>query len=82
MFTTRRGKRLGSLVALGVVVLLVGVGALWWVFRDLGAKRVTAFFNDAVGGLRHWLHLYHQTRTLPLPVGDQRFIVPPPQRWR
>ena len=26
----------------------------------------------AVGGERHWFHLCHRTRTLPLPVGDQK----------
>jgi hypothetical protein len=29
---------------------------------------------SAVGGQRHWFHLYHRTRTLPLPVGDQKAL--------
>jgi virulence factor Mce-like protein len=49
MFTTRRGKRLGGFVAAGVVLVLVCAGAVWWVFRDLGAKQITAYFSEAVG---------------------------------
>src|SRR6476660_3088257 len=31
----------------------------------------------AVGGLRHWFHLYHRTRTLPLPSrrDQNRFLL-------
>jgi phospholipid/cholesterol/gamma-HCH transport system substrate-binding protein len=71
MFTTRNGRRLGSLVALGVVALLVCVGALWWVFRDLGAKRVTAFFNDAVG-----VYAGSDLRILGVQVGTVDSVTP------
>jgi virulence factor Mce-like protein len=49
MFATRRGRFLGILAALSAVVVLVGVGALWWVFRDLGATQITAYFRETVG---------------------------------
>jgi hypothetical protein len=38
--------------------------------RPRPTVRNCSFF--AVGGERHWFHLYHRTRTLPLPVGDQK----------
>ncbi|HEX9336139.1 MAG TPA: ABC transporter substrate-binding protein, partial [Pseudonocardiaceae bacterium] len=49
MFRTRRARRLGGLAAAGMVLALVAAGAVWWVFRDLGAKRITAWFGETVG---------------------------------
>jgi phospholipid/cholesterol/gamma-HCH transport system substrate-binding protein len=49
MFATRRGRRIGGYVAAAVVLALVASGALWWVFRDLGAKQITAYFSETVG---------------------------------
>lgn len=71
MFSTRRGRRIGMLTVIGVVVLLVAVGALWWVFRDLGAKRITAFFDETVG-----VYPGSDVRVLGVPVGTVDSVSP------
>jgi virulence factor Mce-like protein len=32
-----------------LVLVLIAAGALFWLFRDLGAKTITAYFDEAVG---------------------------------
>jgi virulence factor Mce-like protein len=71
MFTTRSGRRAGTLLALGVVAVLVVVGALWWVFRDLGARRIIAEFDDAVG-----VYAGSDLRVLGVRVGTVDSVTP------
>ncbi|HEX3783955.1 MAG TPA: MCE family protein [Pseudonocardiaceae bacterium] len=49
MFTTRRNRRLFRFAAAGFVLVLVAAGALAWVFRDVGAKQITAYFDETIG---------------------------------
>lgn len=71
MFPTRRSRLTGALVAVGAVVLLVAAGALWWVFRDLGAKRITAYFDETVG-----VYVGSDVRVLGVPVGTVTSVTP------
>lgn len=49
MFATRSSKFLFRSLAAIFVLVLVAAGALAWLFRDLGAKTITAYFDEAVG---------------------------------
>ena len=49
MFATRSGKRAFSYAAAMLVLVLIAAGALFWLFRDLGAKTITAYFDETVG---------------------------------
>lgn len=49
MFATRSSKRMFSYAAAMLVLVLVAAGALFWLFRDLGAKTITAYFDETVG---------------------------------
>jgi virulence factor Mce-like protein len=49
MFATRSGKRMLRYAAAMLVLVLVAAGALFWLFRDLGAKTITAYFDETVG---------------------------------
>lgn len=71
MFTTRKGKRTSMIGAIVIVALLLVVGALWWVFRDLGAKTVTGYFNEAVG-----VYPGSDVRVLGVRVGTVDAVTP------
>lgn len=71
MFRTRRGRRLAGIAAAVIVVALVAAGALWWVFRDLGAKRITAYFSAAVG-----VYAGSDLRILGVTVGTVDAVTP------
>ncbi len=49
MFATRSSKFLFRSLATVSVLVLIAAGALAWLFRDLGAKTITAYFDEAVG---------------------------------
>jgi virulence factor Mce-like protein len=49
MFATRSSKVLFRSLAAIFVLVLVAAGALAWLFRDLGAKTITAYFDETVG---------------------------------
>jgi phospholipid/cholesterol/gamma-HCH transport system substrate-binding protein len=49
MFATRSSKALFRMLAAIFVLVLIAAGALAWLFRDLGAKTITAYFDEAVG---------------------------------
>lgn len=49
MITTRAGRSLAQLVAAGCVLALLLAAGLWWVLRDEGGTRITAYFSKAVG---------------------------------
>ncbi|HEY2701790.1 MAG TPA: MCE family protein [Pseudonocardiaceae bacterium] len=49
MFATRSRKRVLRYASAMLVLVLIAAGALFWLFRDLGAKTITAYFDEAVG---------------------------------
>ena len=49
MFATRGRKRAFQYASAMLVLVLIAAGALFWLFRDLGAKTITAYFDEAVG---------------------------------
>lgn len=49
MFRTIRAKRVTGFAAAALALALVCTGAVWWVFRDVGDKTVTAYFAETVG---------------------------------
>lgn len=57
-----------------VAVVLVAAGASWWVFRGIGAKQVTAYFDDAVG-----LYSGSEVRVLGVSVGAVDTVRPGPE---
>jgi phospholipid/cholesterol/gamma-HCH transport system substrate-binding protein len=71
MFATRRNKRLAGIVSAALVLALVLAGGVWWVFRDLGAKHITAYFTETVG-----VYPGSDVRVLGVAVGTVDTIVP------
>lgn len=71
MFSTRRGRWVGRLFAACVVLALIASGAMWWVFRDVGAKRITAYFNETVG-----VYPGSDLRVLGVKVGTVDTVTP------
>ena len=49
MFATQSRKRVFRYASAMLVLVLIAAGALFWLFRDLGAKTITAYFDEAVG---------------------------------
>ena len=49
MFATQSRKTLFRYLAGAFVLVLVAAGALAWLFRDLGAKQITAYFDETIG---------------------------------
>jgi virulence factor Mce-like protein len=77
MFSTRRGRRIGRAFAACVVLALIASGAMWWVFRDVGAKRITAYFNETVG-----VYPGSDLRVLGVKVGTVDTVTPQGTRVR
>ena len=71
MFRTRRARRLAGIAAMATVLALVAGGVVWWVFRDLGAKRITAWFGTAVG-----VYAGSDLRVLGVNVGTVDSVTP------
>lgn len=63
--STRFGYGARSWLALACVVALVLTGGLWWMLRDPGNTRVTAYFDKTVG-----LYPGSSVRVLGIEVGD------------
>jgi phospholipid/cholesterol/gamma-HCH transport system substrate-binding protein len=68
---TRSGRSVYSWIAVGLAILLVLVGALWWIFRDPGGLRVSAYFDKTVG-----LYAGSSVRVLGIPVGEVTDVTP------
>lgn len=47
--STRLGQDLGRAVALACVLALVVAGAVWWIFQGANTRKITAYFDQAVG---------------------------------
>jgi len=71
MFRTRRARRIAGIAAMATVLAIVAAGVMWWVFRDLGAKRITAWFGEAVG-----VYAGSDLRILGVTVGTVDSVTP------
>ena len=49
MMATRAGRSVFRLVASGCVLALLLAAGLWWILRDEGGTRITAYFSKTVG---------------------------------
>jgi phospholipid/cholesterol/gamma-HCH transport system substrate-binding protein len=77
MFRTRMARRVTGYVAAAVALALVVTGAVWWVFRDPGAKTITAYFAETVG-----VYPGSDVRVLGVRVGTVDSVVPVGTRVR
>ncbi|HEX4703901.1 MAG TPA: MCE family protein [Pseudonocardiaceae bacterium] len=68
---TRQGRDLGRAVAFACVLALVLGGGLWWVLRDQGGTRITAYFGKAVG-----VYAGSDVRVLGMKVGTVDDVEP------
>jgi virulence factor Mce-like protein len=71
MITTRLGQSLAAIASVLVVTGLVAAGALWWVFRDVGATTITAYFTETVG-----VYAGSDVEILGVPVGTVNSVTP------
>jgi phospholipid/cholesterol/gamma-HCH transport system substrate-binding protein len=71
MFRTRTGRRVAGIVAGALALALICAGAVWWVFRDLGAKQITAYFGETVG-----VYAGSDLRVLGVRVGTVDSVTP------
>lgn len=60
-----------SWLAMACVVALVLTGALWWIFRDPGGTKVSAYFGRTVG-----LYAGSSVRVLGIKVGEITAVTP------
>lgn len=77
MFKTVRGRRIVRFVAAACVLAMVVAGGVWWVFRDTGAKWITAYFSEAVG-----VYPGSDVRILGVRVGTIDSVTPVGQQVR
>jgi virulence factor Mce-like protein len=68
---THQGRELSRIVAMACVLGLVLAGGLWWVLRDEGGTKVTAYFTKAVG-----LYPGSTVRVLGMEVGTVDDVEP------
>jgi virulence factor Mce-like protein len=68
---TQQGRDLARIVATGCVLALVLAGGLWWVLRDDGGTRITAYFTKTVG-----VYAGSDVRVLGLKVGTVDDVEP------
>ncbi|MFC4001971.1 MCE family protein [Prauserella oleivorans] len=68
---TRAARSVYRWLALACVGMLVLAGALWWVLRDTGGTRLTAYFDRAVG-----LYVGSSVRVLGIEVGEVTHVEP------
>jgi phospholipid/cholesterol/gamma-HCH transport system substrate-binding protein len=68
---TQQGRELARIVAAACVFGLVLAGGLWWVLRDDGGTRITAYFSKAVG-----MYPGSDVRVLGLKVGTVDDVQP------
>jgi phospholipid/cholesterol/gamma-HCH transport system substrate-binding protein len=71
MFATRSRKRAFGYVSAMLVLVLLAAGALFWLFRDLGAKTITAYFDETVG-----VYAGSDLRVLGVTVGSIDSVQP------
>jgi virulence factor Mce-like protein len=71
MFRTRTTRRATRAVAAALALALVCAGAVWWVFRDVGATTITAYFTETVG-----VYQGSDLRVLGVKVGTVDSVTP------
>ncbi|HEY0803611.1 MAG TPA: MCE family protein, partial [Pseudonocardiaceae bacterium] len=71
MFRTRKAKRAAGIVGVALALALVCTGAVWWVFRDLGAPTISAYFAETVG-----VYPGSDLRVLGVTVGTVDSVTP------
>lgn len=71
MITTRWGRTVTGVLSAFVVIGLLAATVIWWVFRDVGATRLTAYFAETVG-----VYPGSDVRILGVPVGTVDAVVP------
>jgi phospholipid/cholesterol/gamma-HCH transport system substrate-binding protein len=71
MFATRGGQLAARFTAGALALVLVLGLAVWWVFRDLGAQQVTAYFAETVG-----VYPGSDVRVLGVKVGEIDTVTP------
>ncbi|ASR37454.1 ABC transporter substrate-binding protein [Prauserella marina] len=69
--TSRNQRSLYAWLAAACVALLVLATALWWLLRDTGATRLSAYFDKTVG-----LYEGSSVRVLGIPVGEITGVTP------
>ncbi|GAB3481447.1 MCE family protein [Amycolatopsis cihanbeyliensis] len=74
---TRTGRSLYSWLAIGCVVALVLATGMWWLVRDAGGTRLSAYFEKAVG-----LYEGSSVRVLGVQVGEITEVTPEGGRVR
>jgi virulence factor Mce-like protein len=68
---TRQGQDLARIVAIVCVFGLLLAGALWWILRDAGGTRITAYFTKTVG-----VYSGSDVRVLGIKVGTVDDVAP------
>ncbi len=71
MFRTRTAHRATKVFAAALALALVCAGAVWWVFRDVGATTITAYFTETVG-----VYPGSDLRVLGVKVGSVDSVTP------
>lgn len=71
MTTTRLGNTLVRSAALACVLCLLATAGLWWIFRDAGKTRVTAYFGNSIG-----LYAGNDVRVQGFRIGEVTDIRP------
>lgn len=71
MVRTRQGQDLARIVAIVCVFGLLLAGALWWILRDAGGTRITAYFTKTVG-----IYSGSDVRVLGIKVGTVNDVQP------
>jgi phospholipid/cholesterol/gamma-HCH transport system substrate-binding protein len=71
MFATRSGRLAARITAGALAVVLIAGLAVWWVFRDLGAQQITAYFAETVG-----VYPGSDVRVLGVKVGEIDTVTP------
>lgn len=71
MFATRRGRWIARTAAGACVLALLIVGVLWWENHAAGSKRITAYFDEAVG-----VYAGSDLRVLGVTVGTIDAVLP------
>jgi virulence factor Mce-like protein len=71
MYRTRTARGATRAVAAALTLALVCAGAVWWVFRDVGATTITAYFTETVG-----VYPGSDLRVLGVAVGTVDSVTP------
>src|SRR5690242_18394202 len=71
MIATRATRDLFRTVALTCVLVLIAAIAVWWVFFGASSRRISAYFDQAIG-----VYAGSKVDVLGVPVGSIDAVVP------